>query len=59
METIRRETSDGQISDDQTGSVVCGVCSPHLRRTAWRWEISRLRFTPFEMTGGRDLRKEI
>lgn len=28
METIRRETSDGQISDDQTGSVVCGVCSP-------------------------------
>ena len=32
METFRRETSDGQTSDNQTDSVACGVCS-----TDGRW----------------------
>lgn len=32
METFRRETSDGQTSDNQTDSVACGVYSTDGRR---------------------------
>lgn len=55
METFRRETSDGQTSDNQTDSVACGVGSTDGRRHGGG------RFLDFARNdrGKIDLRKEI
>ena len=52
MEIIRWETSDAQTSDNETGSVACGVCPSFTAGCLVVWDFS----TALEMTEAREIR---